>query len=142
MMLLAVAGFFAACAYMVLYRFYGMMIPVPLGVPILLIAMAMLCLGLSWHIRTAVENNRIGIDLHPLRAAAYHSFAQASQWTAAIIGGVYFGMGCYVVPRAPRLTAAADDAPVVIAAVLSAVALYVAGRRLERNCKNPPNAVG
>lgn len=141
----AAAAFFAACTYMLMLRFYGALVPVPAAVPVTLLGMAALCVGFALHIRRSVAQRRVGLDrtqLNPLRAAGYLAFAKASEWMAAIMGGTYLGMAGYVLPRAGRLSAAAADAPVVVAAVIASVALAAAARWLERNCMTPPNAVG
>lgn len=139
--LVGVGGFCAAATLIAVQRLYNFMVTVPISVGVMLIAMAILCGMLAWHVKGRIKENRIGFDrsqLEPTRAAAFLIIGKASAWTGAIFSGIYLGMGVYVIPRMGELVAAADDAPGVITATIGGVALCGAGLWLERACAAPP----
>lgn len=143
--LVATGGFCAAASFIVVSRFYGLLGPVPVTVAITLWAMAVLCVILAYRVKDRIDENRIGMDrsqLNPLSAALFMVIGKASGWTGSIFGGVYLGMAAYVVSQIRQLSAAAEEAPVVIAAALGGMAMSAAGVWLERNCSVPPPTDG
>lgn len=143
--LIAVGGFLAAVSAILTWRFYGSMMTVPVTVSVFLWLMAAVCVFLAIKVRDRKTQGRIGQDrsqLNPLTAALYLVIGKASAWTGAIIGGVYLGIGSYIVPRLGDLAAAYDDLPGVAASALGGIALSVAGLYLERHCEAPPPAEG
>ncbi|WBT08411.1 DUF3180 domain-containing protein [Corynebacterium sp. SCR221107] len=138
-------GFCAAASLIVVSSYFGLLSAVPVSVAITLWVMAVLCLILGIRIKSRIEENKIGLDrsqLNPLSAAMFLVIGKASAWTGAIFGGVYTGMGIYVLMQYKQLAAAADEAPVVIAAALGGIAMSVGGAFLERNCSVPPPTDG
>ncbi|MEJ5927668.1 DUF3180 domain-containing protein [Corynebacterium sp. H128] len=144
--LLALAGAFVACAALILtWAFYGNMVSTSLSASLTLWIMALVCLILAWRIKDRKESGRIGMDssqLSPLQAAQFLIIGKASAWTGSLVGGAYFGMALYVLPRIADLSAAAEDAPGVIASTLGGIALCFSGLYLERNCETPPPTDG
>lgn len=140
--LLVMTGAFVACAAAILtWGFYGSMPATSWSASITLWLLAVLCVGLAWWLKDRKDKGAIGLDrsqLSPLQAAQYLVIAKASEWTGAIVGGAYVGIAMYVLPRAMQLSAAADDAPGVIACALGGIALCTAGIYLERHCETPP----
>lgn len=143
--LIAAGGFAAAVAAILTWRFYGSMMTVPVTVSIFLWAMAAVCVYLAWKVRDQVAGGRIGQDrsqLNPLTAALFLVTGKASAWTGAIMGGVYVGIGSFILPRFGELSAASDDLPGVAASAVGGIALAAAGVYLERHCETPPPAEG
>lgn len=139
--LIGIAGFCAAATFIVVAQFYSYFPPVPTSVAITLWAMAGLCALLAVVVKGRVKDNRIGFDksqLEPTRAANFLVMGKASAWTGAIFGGGYLGLAIYIIPRISMLTAAGEDTPKVIGALIGGFALSAAGLWLERACQAPP----
>ncbi|MBZ8176472.1 DUF3180 family protein [Corynebacterium poyangense] len=139
--LAGVAVFCAAAAAILTWRFYGLLPPVPMSVGITLGLIAVICVVLAVKIRARLKDGRIGQDrsqLNPITASQFLVIGKASEWTGAILGGAYLGMGLYVLPNSATLLAAADDRPAVLAAIIGSLALCAAGIYLERSCHLPP----
>lgn len=144
-LLVGIAGLMSAISLLVVQRAYHMLPPVPVGVVLLLWFGAVICVVLAYIVRQSLKENNIGLDrtqLTPTRAFAYLVVGRASAWTGAVIGGVYLGLAVYVLPRAGDLSAAADDLPVVMGALIGGISLSVAGLWLEYNCLVPPQPEG
>ncbi|QGU05555.1 DUF3180 domain-containing protein [Corynebacterium comes] len=143
--LVAAGGFTAAVAAILTWRFYGSMMTVPVTVSIFLWVMAAVCVYFAWKVRDQMAGGRIGQDrsqLNPLTAAMFLVIGKASAWTGAIVGGVYLGIGSFIVPQIGELAAAGDDLPGVAASAVGGIALSAAGVYLERHCEAPPPAEG
>lgn len=144
--LLAFWGAVTACAAAILtWGFYGEMLATSPAASLMLWLLAALCLFLGLRMRERKEKGGIGFDrsqLSPLQAAQYLVLAKASAWTGALVGGAYVGMAAYVLPHASQLSAAAADAPGVVASALGGIVLSAAGVFLERHCETPPPTDG
>lgn len=139
--LIGVAVFCAAAMGILTWGFYGRFARVGWTVSLLLFLVAAVCVVLTRLVKRSLEKGEIGLDrsqLDPLTVARFMVIGKASAWTGAIVGGGYVGIATYVVAHASQLTAAADDTPGVIAAVVGSLAMSVAGVVLERNCETPP----
>lgn len=75
--------------------------------------------------------------IEPMLVARFAALAKASSLGAALFGGLYGGLAGYVFGERDRLTAAADDLPETVGAVLAAALLLVAALWLERACRVP-----
>ncbi|WKS67756.1 DUF3180 domain-containing protein [Corynebacterium accolens] len=140
--LIGLGVFMAAAAAILTTRFYGSMMSIPVTVSATLWLMVVVCLGLTWKVDKATEEDRgIGLDnsqLNPMTIAQFMLVGKASAWTGAIVGGLYAGVAVYVIPNAGTLVAASDDLVGVLASAIGGIAMSAAGLRLERHCETPP----
>lgn len=143
--LVAVAGFFAAAAVILVRRFYGAWQTVSPVWSLPLWGFALLCVFLTVMIRRRREEGRVGLDrsqMNPMMVANFMVVGKAAAWAGAIIGGWFLGVAVWVIPRVNVLAAAEADLPGVIAGTLGGVALAVAGVVLERSCEVSPPTEG
>lgn len=143
--LVAVAGFFAAAAVILVRRFYGAWQTVSPVWSLPLWGFALLCVFLIVMVRRRREEGRVGLDrsqMNPMMVANFMVVGKAAAWAGAIIGGWFLGVAVWVIPRVNVLAAAEADLPGVIAGTLGAVALAVAGVVLERSCEVSPPTEG
>lgn len=141
--LIAVAGFFAAAAVIVVRRFYALLESVDLVVPLSLWVMAVVAGWLALVVRKRRKEGKVGLDrsqLNPVQAANFMVFGKACAWAGAVFGGVYAGALSYVVTKLSVLAAAPGDVPPLVAGTLGGIALCAAGIWLEKACEvSPPN---
>ncbi|MCZ9294397.1 DUF3180 domain-containing protein [Corynebacterium meitnerae] len=143
--LVAVAGFFAAAAVILVRRFYGAWQTVSPVWSLPLWGFALLCVFLTVMVRRRREEGRVGLDrsqMNPMMVANFMVVGKAAAWAGAIIGGWFLGVAVWVIPRVNVLAAAEADLPGVIAGTLGGVALAVAGVVLERSCEVSPPTEG
>ncbi|MGI0541968.1 DUF3180 domain-containing protein [Corynebacterium aquatimens] len=143
--LIAVAGFFAAAALILLRRFYGVLNTVTFMYSLPLWFMAVLCVFLAFVVKRRREQGRVGLDrsqLNPMMVANYLATAQACAWAGAIFGGLYVGLLVWIVPKISSLDAAGADLPGAIAGAVGAVALTAAALFLEKSCEVTPPTEG
>lgn len=114
---------------------------VPVAAPIVLalIAVALLATALSLRARLRAQRERRpgakGVD--PLAAARSVVFGQASALVAALVSGIYGGMGIYLVMYKLDMVPRRQQAIYAGFAVLAAIAVIAAALFLERVCKLP-----
>lgn len=141
--LIAVAGFFAAAAVILVRRFYGLLESLDMVVPLSLWVMAAIAGWLAWVVRKRRQEGKVGLDrsqLNPMQAANFMVFGKACAWAGAVSGGVYTGTLSYVLTKLKVLAAAPGDVPPLVAGSLGGLALCVAGIVLEKMCEvSPPN---
>ena len=138
--LVATAGFFAAAAAILVWRFYGAIGGFSATASVTLWAIAALCAYLGWRVRRAMKDDNIGQDrsqLNPVTAAQWLVVGKTSAWAGAIVGGAYLGI-LIVLLFHLYLASAVEDLPSVIASALGGVCACVAGLYLERGCHIPP----
>ena len=143
--IIAVVGFFAAAALILVGRFYGSMSPIRPIDAISMMLVAVVCGVGWWLVRKNVSQGRVGMDrsqLNPLTAAGWLVLGRAAAYTGAVVGGVYLGIAIHVLPRMSSLVAAHDDAAGVVVCTLAGLAASAAGLALERACTVPPGADG
>lgn len=143
--LVGMAGFFAACALILVRRFYGSWQTVSVVWALPMWAMAALCIYLTVMVRRRREEGRVGLDrsqLNPLMVANFLVVGKASAWAGAVFGGWFIGTAVWVVPRLGTLAAAEDDLVGVLAGLLGGLSLCVAGVILERSCEVSPPTEG
>lgn len=143
--LIAVAGFFAAAAVILVRRFYGLLESLDMVVPLSLWVMAVIAGCLAWVVRKRRKEGKVGLDrsqLNPVQAANFMVFGKACAWSGAVSGGVYAGALSYVLTKLKVLAAAPGDVPPLIAGSLGGLALCVAGIVLEKMCEVSPPSDG
>ena len=138
---LAVAGALAAVTgYLAIHMLYRYFPPVTLWTGLSLLAVAA---GEAWWgalVRGRIRDGRIGVGagrLHPLAVARSVAVAKASAWVGAVMLGWWLAVLAYLLPRRTELRVAAADAPGVVVAAISALALVAAALWLENCCKSP-----
>lgn len=140
----ALVGVFVAAAliaFVTALGFYGDFPAINVLASTLMWVMAVVCGIAGWVIRRRIANGEVGMDrsqLNPVTVAQWLALGQAVAWVGAVIGGLYVGVGFYVVPKASTLVAASEDIPGVVSGALSCVAATIAGVWLERSCIAPP----
>lgn len=141
--LIAIAGFFAAAAVILVRRFYGLLESLDMVVPLSLWVMVVIAGWLAWVVRKRRKDGQVGLDrsqLNPMQAANFMVFGKACAWAGAVFGGVYGGALSFVVTKLQILAAAPGDVPPLVAGTLGGLALCVAGVWLEKSCEvSPPN---
>ncbi|GFK19980.1 DUF3180 domain-containing protein [Corynebacterium glutamicum] len=139
--LIATGGFLAAVSAILTWRFYGSMTSISITVSITFWLLAVVCGFAGVKVQGRLDEGLIGQDksqMNPVTIAYLAMLGRACAWGGAIFGGVYVGIGSYVIPRAGELSAASNDLPGVIACALGGIALSAAGLYLERSCEAPP----
>lgn len=141
--LIAVAGFCAAAAVILVRRFYNLLESLSMVVPLSLWVMAVIATWLALVVRKRRKEGKVGLDrsqLNPMQAANFMVFGKACAWAGAVFGGLYGGTLSFVVTKLGVLEAAPGDVPPLTAGTLGGIALCVAGIWLEKNCEvSPPN---
>lgn len=143
--LIAVAGFFAAAALILVRRFYGWLESLDMVVPLSLWGIAVVAGWLAYVVRKRRKDGLVGLDrsqLNPMQAANFMVFGKASAWAGAICGGAYAGALMYVVRKLDVLAAASDDVVPLTVGALGGLALCIAGLVLEKNCEVSPPSEG
>ncbi|KAA8728489.1 DUF3180 domain-containing protein [Corynebacterium tuscaniense] len=143
--LVAVAGFFAAAALILVRRFYGAWQTISPLWSLPLWGIAALCVFLTVMVRRRREEGRVGLDraqMNPMMVANFMVVGKSGAWAGAVAGGWFLGLAVWVVPRVHMLAAAEADLPGVLAGTLGGVALAVAGLILERSCEVSPPTEG
>ncbi|WP_432076947.1 DUF3180 domain-containing protein [Streptomyces wuyuanensis] len=118
----------------------GTLPSVPLAAPIVLAAIAVVLLATALSLRArlrAQRERRPGAKgVEPLMAARAVVFGQASALVAAIVSGVYGGVGVFLLGSLD-VPARRDQAIYAGFAVLAGIAVIAAGLFLERVCRLP-----
>lgn len=139
--LVALFAFLTAAMAMVTWRFYGSFPPLPAAGAATIWVLALVCVVCIFIVRRNLAEGWIGLDrsqLDPITVARMMVVGKASAWTGTILGGLYAGIGVYVVPRVNELIAAEAETPIVLTGLLGSIVLAGAGVVLERNCETPP----
>ncbi|WP_165164976.1 DUF3180 domain-containing protein [Corynebacterium qintianiae] len=143
--LVALAGFMAAAAFILVRRFYGALTTVGATASLPLWIVAAACLFTAYMVRKRREEGKVGLDrsqLNPMMAANFMLLGKASAWAGAVCGGLFTGLLVYIVPRLDVLAAAQDDLPGTVSGALGALVLAIAGVVLERSCEVSPPTEG
>ena len=107
--LFGTAAFFAAAAWILVRRFYGDMVSIPVTVSLTLWGLAAVCALLTVKVRRALHSDDapgIGLDnsqLNPMTVTQFMLVGKASAWTGAALGGAYVGMAFFILPHAGEL---------------------------------------
>ncbi|MFJ6798454.1 DUF3180 domain-containing protein [Streptomyces sp. NPDC091268] len=125
-----------------LWNAYGSLPGVPLAAPIVLavIAAVLLATGLSLRARLRAQRERRpgAKGVEPLMAARAVVFGQASALVAALVAGMYGGVGVFLLTEALiEVPARRDQAWYAGASVLAGAAVIAAALFLERVLKLP-----
>lgn len=143
---LVLTGAFAAgMSAIATWRFFGLIVEIPVAVSITLWGMALVCGLLAWRVRGKKENHGIGQDrsqMSPVHVAQCMVIGKASAWTGAVVGGSYLGTSAYLGVHASQLVAAATDLPGALASAIGGVVLAACGVWLERSCQVAPPSEG
>jgi phosphatidylglycerophosphate synthase len=119
----------------------GSLPSVPVAAPIVLalIAVVLIATALSLRSRLRAQRERRpgakGVD--PLVAARAVVFGQASALVAALVSGMYGGVGVFLLMEQLDVPARKDQAIYAAASVLAGAAVVAAAFFLERVCKLP-----
>ncbi|MDX3228265.1 DUF3180 domain-containing protein [Streptomyces sp. ME19-01-6] len=119
----------------------GSLPSVPVAAPIVLalIAVVLVATALSLRARLRAQRERRpgakGVD--PLVAARAVVFGQASALVAALVSGMYGGVGVFLLMEQLDVPARKDQAIYAAASVLAGAAVVAAAFFLERVCKLP-----
>ncbi|WP_172607811.1 DUF3180 domain-containing protein [Streptomyces spongiicola] len=118
----------------------GTLPSVPLAAPIVLAAIAAILLATALSLRArlrAQRERRPGAKgVEPLMAARAVVFGQASALVAALVSGVYGGVGVFLLGSLD-VPARRDQAVYAGFSVLAGIAVIAAGLFVERVCKLP-----
>ncbi|ARE75346.1 DUF3180 domain-containing protein [Streptomyces sp. NPDC059558] len=124
-----------------LWNAYGILPGVPLAAPIVLgvIAVVLLATALSLRARLKAQRERRpdAKGVEPLMAARAVVFAQASALVAALVAGMYGGVGVFLLTDALDVPARRDQAWYAGFSVLAGVAVIGAALFLEHVLKLP-----
>ena len=136
--LAALAALGAVFGYLLVATAYGRLPPLPRSAPVPLALIGLFELGLARLVRDRVHSGarRVGRrPLHPLQVARAAALAKASSPTAALLLGVYAGLGVALLPR--EADQARADLFTCGVSALAALLLLVAALLLERACRTP-----
>ncbi|MER5932681.1 DUF3180 domain-containing protein [Streptomyces sp. NPDC002054] len=125
-----------------LWNTYGTLPGVPLAAPIVLavIAVVLLATALSLRARLKAQRERRpgAKGVEPLMAARAVVFGQASALVAALVAGMYGGVGVFLLlADLTQVPARRDQAVYAACAVLAGAGVIAAALFLERVCKLP-----
>ncbi|MER7730711.1 DUF3180 domain-containing protein [Streptomyces erythrochromogenes] len=124
-----------------LWNAYGTLPGVPLAAPIVLGAIAVVLLATALSLRArlkAQRERRPGAKgVEPLMAARAVVFGQASALVAALVAGMYGGVGVFLLTDALDVPARRDQAWYAGFSVLAGIAVIAAALFLERVLKLP-----
>ncbi|MER6201394.1 DUF3180 domain-containing protein [Streptomyces sp. NPDC001586] len=124
-----------------LWNAYGTLPGVPLAAPIVLgvIAAVLLATALSMRSRLKAQRERRpgAKGVEPLMAARAVVFGQASALVAALVAGMYGGVGVFLLTDSLDIPARRDQAWYAGASVLAGVAVIAAALFLEHVLKLP-----
>ncbi|MFI5544976.1 DUF3180 domain-containing protein [Streptomyces sp. NPDC051815] len=136
----AVAGILSWAAAR-LWNAYGTLPGVPLAAPIVLgvIAVVLLATALSLRARLKAQRERRpgAKGVEPLMAARALVFGQASALVAALVAGMYGGVGVFLLTDALDVPARRDQAWYAGFSVLAGIAVIAAALFLEHVLKLP-----
>ncbi len=117
----------------------GLVPPVPWVTVALLLVLALLVVSAAWPVRSYLRGRRREVDM--LRAARALTLSQAGALTGSAAFGWYLGQLLIAVPDL-GLTVVRAAAEHLVAAVLAAALLVVAGLWAQRMCRIPPDDPG
>ncbi|MFJ3727061.1 DUF3180 domain-containing protein [Streptomyces sp. NPDC090045] len=124
-----------------LWNAYGTLPGVPLAAPIVLgvIAAVLLATALSMRSRLKAQRERRpgAKGVEPLMAARAVVFGQASALVAALVAGMYGGVGVFLLTDSLDIPARRDQAWYAAFSVLAGIAVIAAALFLERVLKLP-----
>ncbi|WP_173267067.1 DUF3180 domain-containing protein [Streptomyces pacificus] len=139
------AGLFAAAGVLSwggarLWDSVGTLPSVPLAAPVVLAAIAAILLATALSLRARLraqrERRQGAKGVEPLMAARAVVFGQASALVAALVSGVYGGVGVFLLGSLD-VPARRDQAIYAGFAVLAGIAVIAAGLFVERVCTLP-----
>jgi len=136
--LAAVAVLGAVVGYLLVATVYGRLPPLPRSAPVPLVLVGLFELGLARLVRDRVHGGARPAGhrpLHPLQVARAAALAKASSPTAALLLGVYAGLGLGLLPK--EADQARADLLTCGLSALAAVLLLVGALLLERACRTP-----
>ncbi|MGE9695158.1 DUF3180 domain-containing protein [Streptomyces sp. CH6] len=123
-----------------LWDAYGRLPSVPVAAPVVFFALAALLLATALSIRArlrAQRERRPGAEgVNPLQAARAVVLGQASALVAALVAGLYGGMGVFLLTRLDE-PARRDQAVYAALTVLAGAAVVAVAFLLEHVCKLP-----
>ncbi|AXE22332.1 hypothetical protein SUDANB120_03492 [Streptomyces sp. enrichment culture] len=124
-----------------LWNAYGSLPGVPLAAPVVLgvIAVVLLATALSLRSRLKAQRERRpdAKGVEPLMAARALVFGQASALVAALVAGMYGGVGVFLLADGLEVPARRDQAWYAAFSVLAGIAVIAAALFLERVLKLP-----
>ncbi|MFJ6748404.1 DUF3180 domain-containing protein [Streptomyces sp. NPDC091266] len=127
-----------------LWDAFGTLPGVPMAAPIVLALIAAVLAGTAFSFRSRLRAQRErrpdakGVD--PLVAARVVVFGQASALVAALVAGLYGGVGVFLLTSGLDLAPRRDQAIYAGLSVLAGAAVVVAAIFLERVCKLPDDS--
>ncbi|MEJ4111949.1 DUF3180 domain-containing protein [Corynebacterium kroppenstedtii] len=128
-------------AFMLIWRFYGSIPGFTVTLPVILIALALVCTITGFVVKKRIEDNEVGQDrsqMHPLTIARWFVIGTSSAWFGSISTGSYAGVAVYLWINYGRLVAARADTPAVVVGLVAGILVAVSGVWLERCCGAPP----
>ncbi|MFD0270723.1 DUF3180 domain-containing protein [Streptomyces sp. NPDC127106] len=124
-----------------LWNAYGTLPGVPLAAPIVLGAIAVVLLATALSLRSRLKAQRErqpdAKGVEPLMAARALVFGQASALVAALVAGMYGGVGVFLLADGLEVPARRDQAWYAAFSVLAGAAVIAAALFLERVLKLP-----
>ncbi len=124
-----------------LWDAFGTLPPVPVAAPVVLALIAAILVATALSLRSRLkaqrerESRARGVD--PMMAARAVVFGQASALAAALVAGVYGGVGVFLLTEALGRGTRTEQAVYAGFAVLAGAAVVAAALWLERVCKLP-----
>lgn len=119
----------------------GTLPSVPLAAPIVLalIAAVLAATALSLRSRLKAQRERVpgAKGVEPMMAARAVLFGQASALVAALVSGLYGGVGVFLLTSGPAGAGRTDQTIYAAASVVAGLAVVAAAILLERVCKLP-----
>ncbi|RSS94514.1 DUF3180 domain-containing protein [Streptomyces sp. WAC05292] len=124
-----------------LWNAYGSLPGVPLAAPVVLGAIAVVLLATALSLRSRLKAQRErrpdAKGVEPLMAARALVFGQASALVAALVAGMYGGVGVFLLTDGLEVPARRDQAWYAAFSVLAGIAVIAAALFLERVLKLP-----
>ncbi|MEF2527632.1 MULTISPECIES: DUF3180 domain-containing protein [Streptomyces] len=124
-----------------LWNAYGSLPGVPLAAPVVLGAIAVVLLATALSLRSRLKAQRErrpdAKGVEPLMAARALVFGQASALVAALVAGMYGGVGVFLLADGLEVPARRDQAWYAAFSVLAGIAVIAAALFLERVLKLP-----
>ena len=136
--LAALAVVAAVLGYLLVATVYGRLPVLPRSAPLPLALVGLFELGLARLVRDRVHGGARPAGhrpLHPLQVARAAALAKASSPTAALLLGVYVGLGLGLLPR--EADQARADLLTCAVSALAALLLLAGALLLERACRTP-----
>ncbi|MFC8098151.1 DUF3180 domain-containing protein [Streptomyces sp. NPDC057363] len=123
-----------------LWNSIGSLPSVPLAAPVVLALIAVILLATAFSLRTRLKAQRERVQgakgVDPMMAARAVVFGQASALVAALVAGMYGGMGVFLLEYLD-VPARRDQAFYAGFSVVAGIAVIAAAIFLERVCKLP-----